>query len=556
MSCALVAGGSDIRSHDLKASQHSNAFLQGFLDFADTAPDHFASRTSSEQVSFGELHARMCGFAHMFAKRGIAAGDRVVILVPAGSDFLGCTYALFYLQAIPIFIDPGVGLKKLLACVRQSAATWVVAAPKVKILRLLAPSTFRALRGVIYIDGAFRAAAHGQTAQRASAPQSQVMVAYTSGATGRPKGVVFTPLMAQAICDILRHTFGLNAGGCDMALLPIFSIFNLALGRTSVLPRMDAAHPLSLDEREVVSLIERCAVDSAFGSPTLWQKISSYANSQRIVFPRVKQIFMAGAPVRAEVQQAVAKLLPNGEVYTPYGSTEALPVTLIGAAELSQTQQVAALSGERGTLVGKPIGQALVLLAHVSDGVAEDRKVVPAAEREIAEILVSGPHISQSYLADEEASKYAKIHFDGLLWHRMGDLGYFDAQGNLYFCGRVAHAVREGDRVLSTIPLERIFNQHASVERSALVRLPAPWNVGVVVEPKKAAMSSVFPTWPAALFSSGRRRFEGELRQLALSDPLSAKIERFFFHRSFPVDGRHNAKIFRDQLARWAARRI
>ena len=548
MSPALVANKSDLHSHEVKASDHSNAFLQGFLDFAAAAPRHFACRTSQHDISYGDLLRRMNEYAYEFTQRGIIAGDHVVMLVPAGGDFLACTFALFYLQAIPIFIDPGVGLRKLLACLRQSAAKWVVAAPKVKLLKLFSPSTFRALRGVIYVNREFRSLARGEQAKRASAPQSQVMVAYTSGATGRPKGVVFTPLMAQSICNILRDTFGLGVGGCDMPLLPIFSIFNLALGRTSVLPRMDASRPLSLDESEVVELIERCQVESAFGSPTLWKKISSYANSHQVVFRSVKSIFMAGAPVRPEVHQAVAKLLVAGEVYTPYGATEALPVTLIGAQELQHAHPLAALSGELGTLIGKPIREALVLLAHVS----ETGQVQPVAEREIAEILVSGTHISQSYLRDEAASARAKVQFDGLLWHRMGDLGYFDASGNLYFCGRVAHAVRVAEKLFCSIPVERIFNQHPSVERSALVQLPQPWGVGLVVEPKRAA----FPSWPLSLLTGSKRRFERELRDLALSDELTAGIHHFFFHRSFPVDGRHNAKIFRDKLGRWAARRL
>ena len=526
------------------ASEHCNAFLQGFLDFAEDNPTHPAYRSSSDQTSFGDLATRVREYSSLFAQRGIVHGNRVVMLVPAGSDFLACTFALFYLQAIPVFIDPGVGIKKLLACVRQAQSDWVVAAPKVKVLKILSPKTFKPLRGLVFIDRKFKSLAAGRLpTPRATAPQSQVMVAYTSGATGRPKGVVFTPLMAQGICDILRDTFGLNASGCDMPLLPIFSIFNLALGRTSVLPRMDAARPLSLDQVEVVNLIEKCGVDSAFGSPTLWKKISSYSIDNHITFPKLKSIFMAGAPVRADVHQAVAKLLPSGEVYTPYGSTEALPVTLIGARELQCTRPVSALGGELGTLIGRPIREVLVLLAHVSEGA----EVLPAAEREIAEILVSGAHISQSYLNDEAATARAKIRFDQLLWHRMGDLGYFDHEGNLYFCGRVAHSVRVAEKLYCSIPVERVFNQHPRVERSALVQLPAPFGIGVVVEPKR----SEFPYW-----SWSKKLFERELRNLAVSDALTARIEHFFFHRSFPVDGRHNAKIFRDQLARWAARRL
>lgn len=544
MSVAFASNGREGLSA-LNSNQHSNAFLQGFLDHASSNPNQIACATAANSVTFAQLSKNILNFATLFSQRGIDAGHKIAMLVPAGEDFLAATFALFYLQAVPIFIDPGVGLKKLLNCIRQSEAEWVLAAPKVKILKLLSPKTFSALRATIYIDQKFKQAAStvAKHVSRSVAPQSQVMVAYTSGATGRPKGVVFTPTMAQAICDILSETFNLEPSGCDMPLLPIFSIFNLGLGRSSVLPTMNASKPLSLNEQEVLSLIERFKVDSAFGSPTLWNKISRFAVANGVTLTSVARVFMAGAPVKSEVCHLVKKILPNGEAYTPYGATEALPVTLVGATELSQTQLIAAKEGEIGTLIGKPIKQVLVLLASVD----ERGQVSPAAAGEIAEILVSGPHISRNYLNDDVATAQAKVNFDGLLWHRMGDLGYFDDHGNLYFCGRKAHAVLHNQRLYTTIPVERVFNQHRNVERSALVKLPAPLGYGIVVEPKLGQ----FPVWPWQ-----RKKFKLELRNLALSDPLTEGINCFFFHRSFPVDGRHNAKIFRDKLSIWAAKRL
>jgi acyl-coenzyme A synthetase/AMP-(fatty) acid ligase len=126
----------------------------------------------------------------------------------------------------------------------------------------------------------------------------------------------------------------------------------------------------------------------------------------------------------------------------------------------------------------------------------------------------------------------------------MGDVGYLDSAGRIWFCGRKSHRVVTPGRVFFTIPCEGIFNTHPKVFRSALVgmdqggvRAPA-----ICVELEQAAKN----TDVGVLIT--------ELRKMALSFEHTAPIERFLIHPGFPVDIRHNAKIFREKLAVWAAR--
>jgi acyl-CoA synthetase (AMP-forming)/AMP-acid ligase II len=128
-------------------------------------------------------------------------------------------------------------------------------------------------------------------------------------------------------------------------------------------------------------------------------------------------------------------------------------------------------------------------------------------------------------------------------WHRMGDLGYLDQAGYLYYCGRKSHSVYALSRAFHSVPIEELFNSLGTVRRTALVGIRNGKEPALVVEPKPQF-------WPETV--DQQERFTRDLQEIAARSELTNDIQHFFFHKSFPVDARHNAKIFRDQLSEWA----
>ena len=186
--------------------------------------------------------------------------------------------------------------------------------------------------------------------------------------------------------------------------------------------------------------------------------------------------------------------------------------------------------------VGRPVGGADVSIIRIDDGVIPDwSDDLRVPQGEIGEIVVRGPTVTKSYYGLPDATALAKIN--GSL-HRMGDVGYLDDRGRIWFCGRKSHRVTFGDQTLFTIPCEGIFNVHKDVYRSALVAGATGPVLCVELEP-------------------GAREREKEIRrellEIAAANPLTSSIRQILFHPAFPVDIRHNSKIFREKLARWAA---
>jgi olefin beta-lactone synthetase len=507
-----------------------------------------------QRITRGELLKVITKYQRGLAHLGLRRGDRVLFLIPAGFDFLALTYATLACGAIPVFVDPGVGRANLLRCIEDTLPDAFISIPKGHLLKLLSRRGFRRCRFHITVTNWLIPGVEHTTAflkKFSSAPipaqpsTGTQLIAFTSGATGTPKGVVYSDSSTIGLLNILRSNLNFEDGDVDMPLLPIFSLFNVALGVTTVFPPMDAAKPLELDPEAVLTVLKEHGCNSSFGSPTLWQKIGEYCIRSQITLPQMKRVLIAGAPVSDEVLVLMGKIMNPDRVFTPYGSTEALPVTLLSATERRSTELAVSVNGELGTLVGKPIPGVKVKVIKLTNAhlKSNENDIVECAVGEIGEIIISGLHVSPSYLNRPDAVKKGKINTAEGFWHRMGDVGYFDEHKNLYFCGRLAHMVSAHGKEYSPIPVERIVNQHAWVKRSALVCLPAGAQVGIVVEP----FPEYFPKTSQELVV-----FKKELEELCNKNALTHQIEHFFFHHSFPVDGRHNAKIFRDKLGEWA----
>ena len=509
----------------------------------------WSDRPQYDAIDFAALSARINAYENGLASAGLRAAERVIMLVTPGADFLALSYAVMGRGAVPVFIDPGMGVDAVVACMREAQPSGFIGVPKAHLLRLKAAELFRSLRfcvvaGRVPLFGATRLRdllkpAGGPPAPILRQADDPALVAFTSGGTGRPKGVIFTNRMLTEQLAVFRGQFGFRGGEQDLPLLPVFSLFTAALGVGSIFPPLDPSRPLSLVPKQIIRVMRDLGNQTSFGSPTLWTKLAEYCRQTGESLPQLRRVFMAGAPVSQATLDLVKAACPQAESFTPYGATEALPVTVAAAAELRQHPPVLAVSGEQGTPVGRAIaGVTLRVVQPVTSPTGSP--LIDCAPREIGEIVVSGDTVSREYLSRPEATAASKVSEGGRVWHRMGDMGYLDSDGQLYFCGRRVHVVATADRTFHSVPVENVFNRHPQVSRTALIGVDG--QPALVVEPRSRSLTP-----------DARRRLAAELRAIGASDPVTAPIQRFYFHHSFPVDARHNAKIFRDRLAIWAA---
>lgn len=507
-----------------------------------------AGRIDYLTLTFAELDAEVDAWAARLTRAGVRRGDRVLVMVRQGLPLIAAAFALFKLGAVPVIIDPGMGRRNFLACVARSRPRVLLGIPLAQVLSHVFRRAFATVEVRVWVSGAATArlsagspSAGVRTAPVASGADELAAILFTSGSTGAPKGVCYEHGMFDAQVRLVRDTYGIQPGEVDLPMLPIFALFNPALGMTTIVPEIDPARPASVDPARIIQAIQQEGVTNSFGSPTLWRKITAHCLANHLTLPTVRRVLCAGTAVPAALWADAARVLTGGKLHSPYGATEVLPVASASADEVP-ADSVA------GSLIGRPLAENRVRIIALHEGplasLAAAHELPPG---EVGEIVVSGPTVTKAYDALPEATAAAKIVEtlpDGrtAIWHRLGDAGYLDAEGRLWFCGRIAERVETAAGPLHTEPVEQVFRRHPQVARCALVGLGerGRQEPALVVQPA-----------PGATDEAGLAR---ALRALARTHAHTAPIRRFFFHPAFPVDVRHNAKIHRLTLARWAAR--
>ncbi|HVR82561.1 MAG TPA: fatty acid CoA ligase family protein [Luteimonas sp.] len=527
-------------------------------------PDQVAMRCPGRSgrydvtLTYAQLDARSDAIAAGLAMRGIVRGTRTVVMVRPTPEFFLLMFALFKAGAVPVLVDPGIDRRVLKQCLDEAQPEAFIGIPLAQLARRVLGWTKSARVRITIGRRAWWADATLAQVERAGAQQAHFQLAdtqpddiaavlFTSGSTGVPKGVVYRHRHFVAQINMLREAFGIMAGGVDLSTFPPFALFDPALGLTSIIPDMDPTRPARANPRKLMRAIERFGVTQLFGSPALIAVLARHG----VKLPTLQRVLSAGAPVPADVVAAMRALLPDdAQLWTPYGATECLPVTVIEGRELEATR--ARTESGAGTCVGRPVPPNEVRIIRIDDGaIAQWSDELLVKPGQVGEITVAGPTTTDAYFNRDAATRLAKIRevlADGSerVVHRMGDLGWIDDAGGLWFCGRKSQRVVTGNGTLCTEQVEPIFNTHPDVRRTALVGIGA----------RGAQRPVLCVELRDGVKRDAHARIAGELRHIANGFVHTAQVGRFLFHPKFPVDIRHNAKIGREKLALWAARRL
>jgi acyl-CoA synthetase (AMP-forming)/AMP-acid ligase II len=516
-------------------------------------------RARYTRYTYAQLDAQSDVIARGLATVGIRRGVRTVLMVRPSFDFFALTFALVKSGAVPIMIDPGIGLSRLKTCLAEAEPEAFIGVPMAHAARVVLGWGRSTLETHVTVGR--RWFWGGTTLERVKlagrdatpeplpdfAPEDLAAVVFTSGSTGAPKAVVYDHGNFAAQVEMIRDLYDIQLGEIDLPTFPLFALFDPALGMTTIVPDMDPTRPAQVDPRKIIEAVEEFGVTNMFASPALLDTVGRYGVEHGVELPTLRRVISAGAPVPAAVMERFLGMLdPGARVVTPYGATESLPVASISSDEVLGETRARTDEGA-GVCVGYPVDRVDVSIIGIDDGVIEcwdDALRLPPGE--VGEIVVKGPAVTRSYYGRDDATRLAKIpdaDGDGFS-HRMGDLGYLDEKGRLWFCGRKSHRVETAEHTYYTVPCEAVFNTHASVFRTALVGVRQDGKVRPVlcVELERDAAADDALT--------------GELKALGSAHEHTHAIDTVLYHPGFPVDIRHNAKIGREKLAVWAARRL
>jgi acyl-CoA synthetase (AMP-forming)/AMP-acid ligase II len=515
------------------------------------------NRTAYSHLTFHQLDQDSDRLAHSLERIGIGRGIRTILMVKPSLNFFITIFALFKTGAVPVVVDPGMGLKRMISCLKESRPQGFIGIPLAHLVRILYPAFFKTVK--IWVTDGPRWFWGGPTFKSLiqnpwepyhvskTLKNDMAAILFTTGSTGPAKGAVYTHGNFDAQLRQIKTHLSISPGEIDLSTFPLFALFWPALGITSVIPDMDPTKPALANPKKIIDTIKDQEVTSMFASPALLHRLGKYAKDKRIKLSSLKRVISAGAPVAPSHIKQFSFILSHGaEIHTPYGATEAVPIISIASDEiLSETKDLSEQG--YGNCIGYPINNIKIRLIKISDNPIEkwsDDLVVK--DGDMGEITVKGDLVTRQYFEKPDADMMAKIKQGNEIWHRMGDLGWRDKKGRIWFCGRKNHRVIAKDITFFTIPCEAIFNLHPKVFRSALVG----------VGPYKNQKPVICIELIEGKHKINKKDLTSELLEMAKQNEMTKNIVTVLYHKSFPVDIRHNSKIFREKLAIWADKKL
>lgn len=512
-------------------------------------------------ITFEDFDQKTDYFAQGLKNHGITKGSKVLVFLKPGEEFAVSVFGLFKVGATAVFIDPGMGRKNLLNAVEEVKPQALIGVPLTHLLTKLKSSHFQSLK--IKITSGKRALLSDLTYQTVLKSGKSTLVnqnfsltemtdddigaiLFTSGGTGKPKGVIYTHSIFIAQTQMLQKMFMLTNSDRDIPGFPLFSFFTMAMGMTSTPPDMNPSRPSKCRPARIIQNIQDNQATFAAGSPAIWERVANYALKKNIKLESLKYLVMFGAPVPLSLHEKLLKILPNGDTYTPYGATESLPITLAQGSHILEETAQKTLEGQ-GTCIGKVIDNVEVQIIdkNADDHLTDISQVSFLKKNEIGEIIVKSSTTTQSYYQLPIETKNCKIldpKNPNQKWHRMGDLGYLDDNDLLWFCGRKAHTVSlmlNGElKDFYSICIEVFFNQIQGVKKSALIQIEKQKSIGIVLE-----------------FEDQKNINKGQviddIKKIQQTVHQASFIDQFYECPSLPVDVRHNIKIDRKKLEIW-----
>ncbi|MFT6821761.1 MAG: acyl-CoA synthetase (AMP-forming)/AMP-acid ligase II [Myxococcota bacterium] len=505
---------------------------------------------AGSQASFAELDRLSDRFAAGLIAKGLAREDRVLFLMRPSIQFYAALFGAIKMGAIPVLVDPGMGLKNVLTCIEEIAPKAMIALPAVhaasKVLR--APFHNTSLR----ITAGRRWFWRGPTLEQCLGPDKaytipsfasgdEVGIVFTSGSTGTPKGVSYTHGIFHAVATLADARIGREAGRTYLECFAAYVLFDVAQGMTSVVPDIDLSKPAKADPVKVLDAIQRFGCTGGFASPAILRSLFRHCATTGTELPNFSHVLTGVAPIPAEMHRGLRAANPSATLHVVYGATEGMTVAHTNTAQVLDHTWERTGKGD-GNCVGTPFPTIDTRVIAITDEPLPTlADVVELPDGEMGELLIGGAVVSPEYKDRPKANALSKVRGEGRIWHRTGDIVWRDDSGKLWFCGRMSHRLRTENGMVPAVPVEGIYNDMPGVRRTALVGLGKPGHERPVL---LVELEGGVAAWNPEL--------ERRLLARATGTRWEGIVELAIPHPGFPVDARHNSKIRRNDLKVWA----
>ncbi len=502
-----------------------NNIVHRLKEHAEQMPDKTAIITGQRRISYSLFFSDVIATAVNLQEKGFRKGDHILLFVPMSYALYRILFAVFSIGATAVFVETWADRDLINEAIAKSSPRGFIAIAKAHLMRFMYPS----IRKIPYKFLPIQLCGIGNRGKLHEFKianvegNSTALVTFTTGSIGKSKAVKKTHNYLMTQHTVISKYICPKPDAVDLTTLPVFFLNNIGLGITSVIPNSKALRSTGCCAEEIMNLIRKENISTSVGSPSFFNKLadSLLENNRKIA---LDTLYIGGAPVFPKLAEKMTNVFPEAVVKVLYGSTEVLPISLADVTDVLRK------TGEKGLFVGRPVEEATVrILKSVSGPIelkeGETIETYLSETGEPGEVIVKGIHVLKEYLNAPELFAANKIVEKEEIWHRTGDTGSLDENGDLYLLGKENNRISLDGRAIQPFVVEQAIIGLPSVSYASIVQISGKVYMAVEI--------SVKPD----------ENLEQEILKSVSQYGLDETSVKIVFLQHIPRDSRHNSKV-------------
>lgn len=475
---------------------------------------------TGSKITFREFDDKSDKICFYLKGKNFRKGDKIVVFVPIGIEFYLILTAIFKMGLQAVFIDPYAGVEHINRCCEMISPEGIIGSGKTLLKGFFLKSIRKIGKKINYekiIEEAEKTKLTNNIEYEEVDENTPALISFTSGSTGFPKIIMRTHGFLIGQHNVLEKNLKFQKGTSVYSSFPIFLLSHMATGVTVFIPDINWQKPSESNFQDIVQCIRKNNIENIILPPVIFENITEYCKKDGIQLNNVQTVYTGGAPVFPWLMEKIRKIFINAEINALYGASEAEPISRLNFEDITEDDIKSMKNGD-GLLAGK-IVEGLELKIeeiHVKEldrNFAEENSNVEINSEVRGEILVKGENVVNGYLNVQKNPDEK--------WHRTGDMGYINSNGQLVLLGRVKGRIEIGEKVYYPFAVETAFSFCEILKKSVLTS-------------KNGKLY---------LLVERNSEYKGNLLENTEIMELKKKFEIFkIIETEIPMDKRHNSK--------------
>ena len=496
-------------------------------DLRKQYPDNTAlfDLKTGNKITFTQIDTKSDEICNYLVQKGFKKGNKIVVFVPIGIEFYLILTAIFKMGLQAVFIDPYAGIEHINKCCEMISPDGIIGSGKTLLKGFFLKGIRKIGKKINYIkmmEHSEKLSIYEKNKNQKIIQNEKIdgntpaLISFTSGSTGFPKIIMRTHEFLLGQHNVLEKNLKFEKETAVYSSFPIFLLSHMATGTTTFIPDLNWRKPVESDFGNIVKQITENNIQNIILPPAIFENIVKFCKDEKIMLENVQKVYTGGAPVFYSLMKKIKDVFTNAKIIALYGASEAEPISVLNFEDITE-EDIENMKNGDGLLAGKIVNEIELKIEEL-EKTPEKNKILKDNNIEDfsalkGEILVKGENVVNGYLNVEKKTNEK--------WHRTGDMGYINSNGQLVLLGRGKGRIQLGEKIYYPFAVETAFSFCKILKKSVLTSKNGKLYLLVERNPE----------------------YKGNLSENIEIIELKKKFEIFkIIETEIPMDKRHNSK--------------